>query len=317
MVRQSLCVAVVLFCLSGARHVAAQYTESGVVSGTGAVAISRPSEVMRMQIALLAKGGTLKDAMASLKARSDAARTRLVELGAVKDSITIGPAQISEQRNDRNRQIEMMMASRLKRGGKSAAKSKVTPPVIVSAQLTAEWRLTGKTGDELLLAVHPLQEKIKGADIGGTKEAEKLSPEQEELLEEAESSGFNFSSGDEPKPGEPTFLFVARISDDERDKATAQAYEKARLQAARLAKAAGAELGALRTLQNAGFSGGDEYDFGWSSYSSSSYAYRAMQLARSRQSTDEDDDTEAVGVAPGEIKYKVTIMASFDIKPGK
>src|SRR6266576_890909 len=49
-------------------------------------------------------------------------------------------------------------------------------------------------------------------------------------------------------PGEPVFLYVAKISDEERGKATAEAFRKAKASAAELAKAAGVELGGLRQV---------------------------------------------------------------------
>jgi hypothetical protein len=182
--------------------------------------------------------------------------------------------------------------------------------------LTAEWKLSAKSPDELLLAVHALQEKIKAADLAGMKDAEKLSPEQEEMLEEAEDPDMmGFNSNIEVKPGEPVFMYVSRISDAERDKALAEAFQKARAHATRLAKAAGAELGNLKSLTAHNASPRD-YDV---SGGRNQYAYQMIQMARAQAGLDDDEanDTEALGVEPGPVKINVTIMAVFDLKRGK
>ena len=97
----------------------------------------------------------------------------------------------------------MMQQGRQGKKGKQKEAAKPAEPVLVSVQFTAEWKLDAKTPEDLLIAVHALQEKIKGADLAGMKDAEKLSPEQEEMLEEMESQSFGrFSNNEGPKPGE-------------------------------------------------------------------------------------------------------------------
>src|SRR5262249_40150748 len=73
----------------------AQYGGEGMVSGNGAVSISRQPERMRVQVALQGKGSTLKEALAAVKARGDAARKQLTALGADQDSIKIDNPKIS------------------------------------------------------------------------------------------------------------------------------------------------------------------------------------------------------------------------------
>ena len=85
---------------------------------------------------------------------------------------------------------------------------------------------------------------------------------------------------------------------------------------ARLAKAAGAELGSLKTLTAHSSSAGGYNEYG----NYNQYAYRALQMARRAQGNDEDgsdDETEAMGVEPGPVKITVTVMAAFDLKRGK
>jgi len=291
--------------------------EGGTVSGNGVVTISRQPETMRLQVALQGKGATLKDALAAVKTRADAARKQLTSLGAEKDSIKIDNTKITPKNDqDQQRQMQRMMMQRMQQGGKTPKKpKKVAEPVLVSAMLTAEWKLDTKSADELLLSVNALQEKIKAADLAGMKDAEKLSPEQEEMLEEmGDQEMYNYNSNNQPKPGEPVFLFVGKISDAERDKALGEAFQKAKAQATRVAKAAGAELGTLKSLTShdasSGYNGyGGNYD---------RYAYQALQAARAQAGIDDEDgevETEAMGVEPARVKVTITVMASFDLKP--
>jgi uncharacterized protein YggE len=295
--------------------------EAGVVAGNGVVQISRQPETMRVTIAIQGKGATLKDALAAVKKQTDSAKKQLTTLGADKDSIKVESPKITAQQNDQQQQMQMMMMQRMNKPGKGNKKAAAKPPepVLVSAALTAEWKLEAKAPEELLIAVHALQEKIKGADLAGMKEAEKLSPEQEEMLEEMEAAqSFNrYSSNEGPKPGEPLFMFVSRISEAERDKAVGEAFQKAKAKAAKLAKAAGAELGALKSLSATSTSGNNNEN-----YQYNSYAYRAMQMAVRRGQIDDDEDglpdaSEALGVEPGPVKFNVTVMASFDLNRGK
>lgn len=298
-----------------------QEDDAGRVHGTGAATIQRLPETLRMQVAIIGKGATLKDAVTSLKTRTDAAKKQVTELGADKDSIRVDPPHIYEQQNNnQRRQMEMMMAQRMNRGGKKAAKNKVAPPVMVSAMLTASWKLKAKDAEDLLLTVHPLQEKIRTADLAGAKETEKLTPEQEELLEEAEAQGFSmYDGGEEAKPGEPLFLFVSRISDEDREQALADAFKNAKSDAVRLAKSAEATLGRLKSIQNNMYGGGyDGDDYGMANYNYNSRAYRALQAARNSQNrSGKEDNLEAIGGEPGMVKYVVNVTATFDLEPAK
>jgi uncharacterized protein YggE len=294
---------------------AAQEFAGSSVHGAGNVVIKRLPDTMRVQVAIIGKGTNLKEAVAALKTRVDAARKQVEALGADKDSITVDAARVFEQQNDQRRQMEMMMAQRMRGGGKKNAKNKTSPPVMLSSQLTASWKLDAKDAEDLLLKSHPLQEKIKSADLGGSKEAENLTPEQEELLEEAETQGYSpYDDGSQQKPGEPMFYFVSRISEDERDQALADAFQKAKTDAARLAKSAGAKLGRLRSVQDTNYGVGMDEDYYDGSYNYNSRAYRAMQFVRNQQSRG-DEKLEAIGAEPGQVKFAVNVTAAFDLEP--
>lgn len=283
----------------------------GTITGTGVSQIERIPEVMRMSVVVTAKGGTIEEALAALKDKTDAAKSQLSTLAADKESVEIEPPQIAVENADPRRQMEMMMAQRL-RGGKRAAKKEETKqPVAVSSTLTAEWKLQAKTGEELLVAATSLQEKIKAADLAGAKETSQLTPEEQEALEEMEAQGYDPYGGQEAKPGEPTFLFVASISETEREKAEAEAFQKAKQNAARLAKAAGAGLGKLQSLAGAAQPGADETDYASVYGGYNMAAYRMLQAMQGGGQP--DSESEAIGMTPAKVTYRVTMTAGFEL----
>ncbi len=285
----------------------------GTVAGNGTAVIERQPEVLRLQVDVYAKGKDLKDTLAKLKKQRLAVQKQLDELGAESKSVRFEQTRFSTLETDEQKQMRMMVMQRMRQPGKRAAKKReIKPPVVLAVPLSAEWPLPAGKGDadELMVVSHELEEQIKAADLAGLKAAQELTPEEQELAEETENAEENqtFYGGgrQEAKPGEPVFLFVCRISDDERDKALAEAFADAKAEAARLAKAAGAELGNLSHISVNMENGADadEYD----PYQTS---YRYMQRMQSRHSTSEH---EAVGTRAGPLKYQVVVTATFALK---
>lgn len=288
----------------------------GVVHGDGTVSITRPPETMRVVITIQGKGATLKDAMAALKKHVDKAREEVVDLGASKDSIQLDAPRIAAANNaDQQRRMQRMMAQRMAGGGRKNKKAKAAPPVTVNAKFTAEWPLKPKDGDELLSLVHPLQEKIREAKLAGLDAGDAESAEEEEANEEAMMQmQMNFNGQNEPKPGEPVFVFVSKVSDTDQKEALTEAFRKATQEATRLAQAAGAELGQLRSLNGNNSASADAEAFDGSDM----YAYQAMQSIRMLQRRGgKKDEAEAIGTEPVPLTYNVSVMASFEIKPKK
>ena len=118
--------------------------------------------------------------------------------------------------------------------------------------LSVQWPLKADNPEKLLLAADELREKIKAADLAGGNDAPKLSPEEQEVAEEMAAEQSRQSNEEATAPNEPRFVFVARLTAAERQKALAEAFAKARVQAAELAKAAGMELGSLASLSGEG-----------------------------------------------------------------
>ncbi|HZT83547.1 MAG TPA: SIMPL domain-containing protein [Gemmataceae bacterium] len=196
---------------------------AGTVTGRGTAEMTRAPDTLRLHLDLRAKGKDMPEALARLKARRDQARARLRDLGAVRDSIRFGEPKVVNQL--------------------PGPDGKEPTTVVVSALLRAEWPMPAGSPEDLLTWAHAVTEKVRAADLGGRKEAE------QQARAAAEAAG-------EPaktchcgcKSGEPIFLYVAHFTENDWARVRAEAFARAQRNAARLARAAGAELGSLHNL---------------------------------------------------------------------
>ena len=269
-----------------------------------------------MHIELMSKAGSLKEAIAGLKARKESARKTLEKLGAELDSMAFGKVSISDEQSEQQQQLaEMMSMIEQQRGrtGRPNAK-KTSVPVTVTCSLTVSWKLDYDSSEEMLLFVHPLQQEIRDADLSGAKDVSALSPEQKELLEEMQGEygdyGMDYYPSGEQEPGTPLFTYVATFSEEEHTKALAEAYQKAKAEAARLSKATGSELGKLVSVTSTSDTGGGE---DYSSYYEQQY-YLAQMMQQLGATTESGADNEAVGLTPGTVKRRISVAAWFDFQ---
>jgi uncharacterized protein YggE len=309
-------VVVVVACLWSPAWTWGRMALDGTISGNGIVVLKREPQVLRLQIDLLAKGKNLKEVLEKLKARREAARKQLTALVAAPASIEFADVKIMPGKTDQQRQMEMMIRQRMRSAGRATTKeAEKFGPLTVSVGLKAEWPLQAATAEERLLRAHELEEKLKAADLAGRNETEQLSPEEQEAAEESEDAQMRmYESSEGPKPGEPVFLYVGKIPDPDRAKALAEAFGKAKAEAARLAEAAGVTLGALRYVgSGSGGPWGTDYE-DMSAYSNSAYArylYPILQRARAGQG---DVIDEAIGVNAGMVTMRYSVSAAFAIK---
>ena len=299
-------VAALLISAGDASLVCAQVGALGGISGSGTVLVKRRPEIMRMQVVLSGSGKTIQDALAKLKTVRESAVKRLEELGADKSSIKVDPPTAGVTQQQQN--LEMMMRQQLAARGRAVASNDGAPKSVdVSAALTADWQLKDESAEERLVRVHELQEKVRGADLAKAKDATHRSLEEQEKDEETAALMASYQSDNGPKPGEPTFLFVSKISEQDRDQAVAEAFQKATTEAARLSKAAGIKRGKLRSLH----AGETDIDYDANMYAggSQAYVYQMLQQQRAKGKT---STNEAVGADPAEVKVTITVTASFD-----
>ncbi len=286
-------------------------SSGSTVAGVGQVKIHPKPNAIRMHIELVSKGKSLEEALKNLKDRREAALVQLESLRADMDTVKVDAPRVSGQQSDQKRRLERMLMERMSsRGGKVPPGVKVPKSCTVSAALSAEWPLEVDDAEGLLMAAEVLREKVKEADLAGTKEAEKLSPEEEELAEEMAAMSSNYGE-EEIKPGEPQFLYVAEIADAERDKAMAEAFTKAKAQAGRLARAASVKLGPLVGLSGGG---GGQTEFGESNFGYQQRQYMQRLMGARSGAFEDDSANESVSTSPELLSFNFAVTATFALE---
>ena len=280
------------------------------VSGTGVVLLERQPDILRVKVDVLAKAAKLEDALAQLKERREALNAQLSVLGASEASITFQSPRLTSGLSADQQQMQRMVMQKMRRGGGASALGETEPKAItVSSNLVAEWPLAATSPEQLLVTAHALQEKIKEADLGGKKALEAVTPEEEELLKEMEGMDYYQGPSEQPKPGEPTFVFARKLSDDERVKALAEAFAKAKSQAGKLATAAGAKLGSLRRIEAQASP----------TYQDPGELYRMSRTQYYRSftpmmATEPDETGEATGAVATTVQYRIVVSAQFSLE---
>ena len=301
-----------------AQMAAMQGAGRSAISSAGTSMVQRKPTQLRVYMQLIAKGKTLEDALAKLKERQEAATVQLETLKADKKSIVFGAPSLSNEQSSRRKQIQAMVIQQMRARGKKVPKGLLTPQTVtVSSTLTAQWPLGTESHEKLLLLSQRIQEKIKAADLSGSKEAEKVSPEEEEFEEEASQMTNQFGE-EAQQTGQPQFLFVALLQKPERQKAMAEAFVKAKAQAAELAKAAGVELGPLVGLSGAcsgqnSFGENPYVRYGGSGGSDVIRQLIAEQAGEPSADKPDEKPDEAMGTDPSALKFNCSVAAMFQL----
>jgi uncharacterized protein YggE len=281
------------------------------ISAAGQATVRQKPTHIQLYMLLSAKGKTTEQALAKLKKREAAAAKELETLKADKKSVVFGAPSAYSDQSSRKRQIQAMLVARMRSEGKSVPKSLLTPQsVTIACTLTARWPLEGQSPEKSLLLLQSLQEKLKAADLAGAKEKgeEKLTPEEEELEEEANQMQSQY--GEESQPSQPNLAFVAAIAKKDREKALADAFAKAKQQAGELAQAAGVELGPLVGLAG-GASGQARSDYEMRSYNESA-VIRQMIAAQGGDGS-EGHEEESTSNSPDGLRFNYRVMATFQL----
>jgi uncharacterized protein YggE len=279
-------------------------TGGNVIAAAGAATVQRLPTSIRMTLSVSAKGKTIEDALAKLKERREKLTAELQKLNADKKDIRVDNPAVSAAETDRQRQIEALVAERVGKG-KRPKGLEFTPNFAVVCTMTVEWPLSAKTAEEFLVQSHALTEKIKAAELA--KSDEKLTPEEEEVAAELAEQSRN--GRDNANAGEPQFVFVARLSDADRQKCFADAFAQAKKHAEELAKAAGVELGPLVGLSGQGT--GSQQQNRDESYGG--YSQRERPAAWPLSENSEPYSVESVAADPDSLSFNFEINAMFKI----
>src|ERR1700736_3021940 len=102
-------LALVVFLTKAPAFAGSPQPSDSTVAATGTAVLRRQPDLLRVQVDLLAKGKDLKEALAKLKTRQEAARARLAGLKPIPGSIETGDPVLNTGKNDRQRLLEILL----------------------------------------------------------------------------------------------------------------------------------------------------------------------------------------------------------------
>jgi uncharacterized protein YggE len=276
---------------------------TSTVSGNGMASIEKTPELIRLKIDITASAANIKDALAKLGKKRENAVAKLKEMGAAEKSIKVdGPRIVPDPMEVARRQMGMMRST-----ADAQEEEEETPPkVCVGVTLQAEWELKADGAEAMLIFAHELKEKIKKADLAGLKD-EQPTPEEEEKMAEIRNRLGRYNS-DRLQPGEPIIIYVAKVSDAERNTLLADAFAKAKAEATQLATVAGLQVGRLYTINGREIGSEEDYP---AQYDEG--GYQIIRQARAMIAP-ENRKNEAMGLDPSTLTYRLSVMAVYDLK---
>lgn len=271
------------------------------VSATGHATLKKRPDILRAAIVLQSHGKDVAEAISKLHQLRDQTKTKLTTAGAAEASIQFSDPENGAGGAMTPQQRQMQMMQDMQRGNRKPA---APQGVTLSCTVTAEWPFTAASPDEALVLAAALQEKIKGALPAATGEKKALTPEEQELAEEAAAQNNGGDPG--PKPGEPSFVYVYKLTDADKAKLRADAFASAKNQAGNLAAAAGKSLGPVHEISSGAIP----------AQSDNPYAnYMAMMNGGGDASGQPNEDTsEATGATPTSVSYALNVSASFALQ---
>jgi uncharacterized protein YggE len=284
----------------------------GTVTGQGSVIIEQLPDVLRVDVLLVASGKNYRDALARLDARRATAQQWLVRLGASEGTISCSdPSVVLARQAPRTIAATPIggLAPVEDPGPSGTPSPDARPrqvPSAVSKRLRADLPLKATGADELLLVAQDLQKRVRDAGLSGVKE---LGEDATRL--EIPGCGV---CGAGAEPGAPSFQFVARISAEERSRALAAAFAKARSQADHLARAAGCELGPLRSLSGTSTVAPEPRGIMGTPLVPGGLALGASPDPFSASGGSPSEEYEATGIKPGKLQHRVGVNATFALK---
>lgn len=298
-----LCASIPLF----SAEALAQDSAPGTVTTSGVATVKMRPTVLRMRIELSEKKPTAEESVQKIKNRQEAVKLQLEAFGAEVGSIVVSPLSLPSGEDNAEQRMRQMAMYQMQSQGRTPKALQLPKSVNVTSTVTAEWPLAIESDSERLLFVVGLEDKVVEADLAGVKEPKELTPEEEEFQAEMQEMMAQYSYGsNETQPGQPQFVYVAKISDEQRSSALAEAFKQAKAKAQRLADAAGVGLGQLRSLDEGSGAGGPDY--------ASQYMEYAMAMQRGITSLGEMNKNESISTNPGDITFQVTIQATFELE---
>lgn len=288
---------------------AAHAEQSGqrAIVGSGTASVKQTPSLLRMRVQLQEKAATAEEALQKLADRQQAARLQLESMGASDESIKISDATFPAEDSATEQQMQQLAMYQMQANGRVPAGLEPIKSVTVVSTVTAEWPLKQESNEQLLVFASELKNKVEEADLSGLKEPKQLTPEEEELQAEMQEMMGSIYTGESVSSGEPAFYYVARVSENARMQAMAEAFAKAEGEAKMLAAAAGVQLGALQALTANPSSSSGVYDY-YSEY------MRYMASASGTTGDEEASDNEVFAATPDALVLRARVQASFAIE---
>jgi uncharacterized protein YggE len=277
-----------------AQEVPTAFANEGII-GSGTAIVESDPQTLRVQVSLSVEAKDARQAVAALKAAEQSAVQKLEKIGAPEGAIKFNDLQVSE--GSRAQQMQRQMGMRF--GQPQPKKPQQAPVVTAATTLVADFPLKNKPGEDLVMEFQEIRRQVKAANLNDTK------PNAEQQEEAEEQQAMAAQMGQEgANPGEPSFTFVTKVSDADRDKALADAFARAHQEAERLAKAAGLELGGLKLLTSA--SGPDMSD--------RVNNYAGYRQAMSARANSVNGEVEASSDQPGKVSYRAHVQVAYSMK---
>ena len=297
-----LCLSLALSATTHAQQLTLGSDSSAIpgVAAEGSSIVEQEPDTLRMVVTISGEGKTIRDAIAALNQRTEAAKKSLGAIATPPTAVTAEPARSDGAEDPQQQMMRMMM----NRGG---PKPKAAEPMVkVSRMISANWALKAGTADERIAGATELQNTIKAIDFVGKKAGDApATPAAAE--DEEERMGLEQQEG--AKPGTPQFEFVKVLAAEDREKATVQAFKKARDQATRAARAAGKEVG--EPVRISVVEGPIQES------AEATHPYVAAMLARIQQAKgaqNKEDAATLVGSEPTKVSIRIQVNVVFAIK---
>lgn len=290
----------------GLSSLALGQASDATVKGSGTATLSRPADHLLLEVQVRSKGKDVKEALAKLQQDEASIKQKLTEFP--DGEVRFEPPHADSDDSPQKAYARMMAAAMNQANGRRKAGPQ---GVTLLASLKASWPIKGEGADAVVQAAYELQEKLRAAapwKPAAPAKGDPAAAEEQEEAEESAGSANNPFAAAVPKPGQPVFSFAVTFTPQERAKASADAFGRAREQAAALASAAGKVLGDVRTIER-------EAGAAPSSDSATAMAeYIATLQGMAQNAKPSAAPGVTVGNEPGAVAEQVTVTATFSIR---
>lgn len=281
---------------------------SGIhIASSGSAKLTITPSAMKVGVKLSARGETLEATLTKLSEKMDVARLQLEQLDADLDSLKFSPPSIESADSTRQKAIEMLIEQRKRAGLDVPEGLKLSTTVSVSSMMSVDFPLPELDDAATLVHIEKLQKHIKDAKLAGEDDKSDLPAEEQEIIEEMigqmmEQISYS-SRSEESNPGEPHFVFIGKISEEEQAALTVEAIKNAKDMAAKLAKAAGQPIDRMTSLSakiNTSTEGAMEV--------------RYDRYGNPRMSRVQHDEGTIMSSEPNRIIFQIVVSATFATK---